>query len=168
VFKGRDGFLVLAVWGEGFWVKLCQALGLAELPADPRFASNNKRSTNRQALRALIEARLATRSIDEWLAELQAAGVPCAPINTLDRALTDAHVLERGMVAHTDHPVAGRAAIVGNPIKLSTANGDQAFSAAPLLGADSDAVLAELLGYSADRLAALRGAGVLTSPPASA
>jgi crotonobetainyl-CoA:carnitine CoA-transferase CaiB-like acyl-CoA transferase len=69
------------------------------------------------------------------------------------------------MVAHTDHPIAGQAAIVGNPIKLSTANDPQTFRAAPLLGADSDAVLAELLDYSADRLAALRAAGVLTSTP---
>jgi CoA:oxalate CoA-transferase len=86
VFKGRDGFLVLAVWGEGFWVKLCQALSLAELPPDPRFASNNLRSTNRQALRELIEARLATRSIDESLAELQAAGPAHPSIRWIERS----------------------------------------------------------------------------------
>jgi CoA:oxalate CoA-transferase len=167
VFKGQNGFIVLAVWGENFWIKLCETLGLADLPTDPRFESNNLRSVNRQALRELIEARLATRGIDDWLADLQAAGVPCAPINTLDRALTDAHVLERDMVAFTDHPLAGRAAVVGNPIKLSTAEATPAFSAAPVLGADSDALLHELLGYSAERLSALRSAGILTSTPAA-
>jgi CoA:oxalate CoA-transferase len=158
--RARDGYFALAVWGEEFWVRLCRVLELDELVADPRFATNTVRSEHRPELMELIEQRLAMRDVADWLEVLEAAGVPCAPINTLDRTLNDPQVLARDMVVTTQHPRAGRVPVIGNPIKLS-GDTEPGFKPAPALGEHTDTLLKEVLGYSRERIAALRREGVL-------
>ena len=79
-----DGELIVITGNDGQFRKLCQVLGLPELPDDPRFSRNQDRTANREALRPLLVDRLAKRTKDEWFRDLLAAGVPCAPINTID------------------------------------------------------------------------------------
>lgn len=79
-----DGELIVITGNDGQFRKLCQVLGLPELPDDPRFTRNQDRTANREALRPLLVERLAKRTKDEWFRDLLAAGVPCAPINTID------------------------------------------------------------------------------------
>ena len=79
-----DGELIVITGNDGQFRKLCQVLGLPELPDDPRFSRNQDRTANREALRPLLVERLAKRTKDEWFRDLLAAGVPCAPINTID------------------------------------------------------------------------------------
>jgi crotonobetainyl-CoA:carnitine CoA-transferase CaiB-like acyl-CoA transferase len=79
-----DGELIVIAGNDGQFRRLCQVLGLPELPADPRFGRNQDRTANREQLRPILVERLAKRGKDEWFRELLAAGVPCAPINTID------------------------------------------------------------------------------------
>jgi crotonobetainyl-CoA:carnitine CoA-transferase CaiB-like acyl-CoA transferase len=90
-----DGDIIVIAGNDGQFARLCKVLGAPELLDDPRFAHNQDRTANRDELRPLLEARLATRTRDEWFHELLAAGVPCAPINTLDEGV--AYATELGL-----------------------------------------------------------------------
>jgi len=103
---------------------------------------------------------LATECNQVWLEKLQKDGIPCAPVNTIAAALSDPHVHDRRMVVDVRHPNGQSVKQVGNPIKLSDYP-EEAFTAPPLLGHDTDAVLSRLLGFGADTLSGLRYRGVI-------
>ena len=109
---------------------------------------------------ALIEAVFKERTTDEWLTRLNAAGVPVAPIQAVDRVLADPQVRHRQMVAQVEHPVHGALPTLGTPIKIDGQLGLEITPPARL-GQHTDAVLRELLEYPAERLAALRRDGVV-------
>ncbi|GIF65596.1 CoA transferase [Asanoa ishikariensis] len=113
-----DGDLIVIAGNDGQFRKLCQVLGVPELTDDPRFARNQDRTANREALRPLLVAKLRTRTKDEWFRDLIAAGVPCAPINTLDRGVDYAEELGLAPVVEVGE---GAAAVpsVRNPITFS-------------------------------------------------
>ncbi|GAA3350807.1 CaiB/BaiF CoA-transferase family protein [Amorphoplanes nipponensis] len=106
-----DGELIVIAGNDGQFRKLCQVLDLPELPDDPRFGRNQDRTANREALRPLLVERLAKRTKDEWFRELLAAGVPCAPINTIDGGVALAEelgldpVVESGGVPGVRNPI---------------------------------------------------------------
>jgi crotonobetainyl-CoA:carnitine CoA-transferase CaiB-like acyl-CoA transferase len=133
---------------------------MAHLAADPRYASADQRSKHREELLTIIKAILKTRPAAEWLEELLAQRVPCAPINTVDQTLNDPVVLERHMVVQTEHPAYGRARSPGNPMKVEGIRDGQA-SAAPVQGEHTVAVLRELLGASDQHIDELKKAGVI-------
>ncbi|WP_306215041.1 CaiB/BaiF CoA transferase family protein [Actinoplanes sp. RD1] len=109
-----DGELIVIAGNDGQFRKLCQVLGLDELPADPRFGRNQDRTAHREQLRPILVERLATRTRDEWFRLLMAAGVPCAPINTIDGGVALAEELGLEPVV-TSGGVPG----VRNPITFS-------------------------------------------------
>jgi crotonobetainyl-CoA:carnitine CoA-transferase CaiB-like acyl-CoA transferase len=88
-----DGELIVIAGNDGQFRKLCRVLGLDGLPEDPRFGRNQDRTANREQLRPILVERLLTRTRDEWFRDLTAAGVPCAPINTIDRGVAMAEEL---------------------------------------------------------------------------
>ncbi|GHH33127.1 CaiB/BaiF CoA transferase family protein [Lentzea cavernae] len=106
-----DNDLIVAAANDGQFRKLCEVLGLSEVPDDPRFARNADRTRNREELRPLLEERLRTRGADEWFDLLVAAGVPCGPINTIDGGFAMAErfgldpVVVVGDVPTTRHPI---------------------------------------------------------------
>src|SRR5438874_947741 len=155
----RDGHLIVAVF-ERFWPAFCRAAAHPEWAADPRFAANGDRVANRAALMALIEHAFAGRTTHEWLERLHAEGVPAAPIQTVDRVLSDPQVHYRGMVVEVEHERLGRVPTLGTPIKV---DGATRFTPAPppQLGQHTDEVLATLLKYPGARLEALRREGVI-------
>lgn len=159
-FEAKDGHLVVATRQEGFWRKLCGALGEPGLAEDPRFATNASRIANREALVPRLEAMFRTRTVADWLERLRAAEVPAAPVNNLDRAFAEPPVAEREMIVEYDHPEVGRVRLPGNPIKMSDATGTPS-QPAPRLGEHTDAVLGELLRLSPERIAALRREGAI-------
>jgi formyl-CoA transferase/CoA:oxalate CoA-transferase len=154
-FPTRDGHVVVAVFAEKFWASFCRAIDRPELAADPRFDSNLKRVERREELVPGLEAVFAARTTAEWLARLQREGVPVAPINTVDRVVSDPQVLLREMVVELEHPTLGTLSTLGTPVK---ADGAPPFRPAPprALGEDTDPVLRELLGYSLERIDLLR------------
>ena len=115
---------------------------------------------NHDEVKALLDEILITRPRSVWLDKLNAAGVPCGSINTLDQVLTHPQVLARDMVVEVDHPVAGKTKLTGAPVKLSDTPAEIR-TPPPLLGEHTDEVLTEVLGLSASEIEALRAGGVV-------
>ncbi|AVT29522.1 MULTISPECIES: CaiB/BaiF CoA-transferase family protein [unclassified Plantactinospora] len=113
-----DGELIVIAGNDGQFRKLCEVLGLPELVDDPRFGRNQDRTANREELRPLLVERLRTRTRDEWFADLIAAGVPCAPINTIDRGVAFAEQVGLDPVV-TLGEGADAVPMVRNPITFS-------------------------------------------------
>lgn len=159
-FQAADKSFLVAVGSERLWECFCQALGVADtIGADPRFRANADRLRNRFELRAELEPLFATQPAEHWLAALRAAGIPCGPINDMDEALADPHVLARGMVVPMEHPQLGPIRVVGNPMHFSHTPATYRL-APPTLGQHTDAILRDL-GYDDPAIAKLRGQGVL-------
>ena len=161
VFPTGDGFIIIAANNDGQFERFCHAAGTPELLEDPDFASNALRVRSRDRLIPLIEAVTRTRGTDAWMEALEAAGVPCAPVNTIDRVFADPQVEARGMQIRMPHPLAGEdVRLVGSPIRLSRTPVSYR-RAPPALGQHTDEVLAEVLGLGEDERAALREEGVI-------
>jgi crotonobetainyl-CoA:carnitine CoA-transferase CaiB-like acyl-CoA transferase len=152
-FPTDDGWINIGGANQANWERVAAVLGLPELLADPRFKTNADRMAHKQALADLISARTRTRPSAEWLAALEAAGVPAGPINRISDMLADPQVRARQMVVELDHPRAGSVPALGLPIKFSDTPGSVR-SAAPLLGQHTREVLRSL-GYSDAQVDAL-------------
>jgi crotonobetainyl-CoA:carnitine CoA-transferase CaiB-like acyl-CoA transferase len=159
VFEVADGHLILAVGNDAQFARFCAVAGCSELAADPRFARNAGRVRERAVLVPLLAARLKLKPRAEWLSALEAAKVPCGPINDLADVFADPQVRERAMTVDLPHPLAGSVRLVASPIRLS-ATPVRYRRAPPLLGNDSDEVLAEF-GFDPEAIAALRVAGAI-------
>jgi formyl-CoA transferase/CoA:oxalate CoA-transferase len=158
-FQTSDGFVMIAVGNDSLWRKFAGALGQEGLAEDPRFVTNPLRLAHRAELLAIIEQLLRSATSDEWVARLDAAGVPVGPIQTVDQALADPQVVARGLVTEVEHPEAGRLKTIACPVRL-TRTPASVRSAPPLLGQHSDEVLGQL-GYSAARIRELHEAGAV-------
>ena len=159
VFEVADGHLILAVGNDAQFARFCAVAGCGELAQDPRFATNRLRVKHRAELVPLLAERLRQRPRADWLAALEAATVPCGPINDLDEVFADPQVQARGMQQAVGHPLSDRLSLVASPMKLS-ATPVQLRRAPPLLGQHTDEVLEELGVDSAGRQA-LRERGVI-------
>jgi len=158
-FSTADGEIALAVGSERQWVRLCEAIGLPELATDPRFATNAARVAARSELRAILAERLVGEPTAAWLERLETAEVPCGPINDIVAALASEQAQARAMVAEVVHPRLGPIRQLGIPFKLA-ATPASIRTAPPLLGEDTDGILAEL-GYVPAEVARLHRDGVV-------
>jgi len=159
VFEVADGHMILAVGNDGQFGRFCAVAGSPELARDPRFARNADRVRHRATLVPLLAATLKRRPRREWLEALEAAKVPCGPINDLADVFADPQVQARGMTVDVAHPLAGSIRLVSSPMKLS-ATPVRHDRAPPLLGADTVPVLAEF-GLDAEAIAGLKRAGAI-------
>jgi crotonobetainyl-CoA:carnitine CoA-transferase CaiB-like acyl-CoA transferase len=146
-FKAKDGWLTIGGANQPNWQRLARVLDAPEWIEDARFLTNTHRMQNLDALVALMNEKLATRTVAEWIALLEPAGVPCGPINSIAQVFEDPHALARDMVVELEHPKAGRTRAIGLPIKLSATPGKVA-RPAPLFGQHTREVLAEF-GFGA-------------------
>lgn len=147
VFAASDGFFVLAVGNDGQFAKLCAALGHAEWSSDSRFATNAARVGANAELTVLLAGVFEQRRRDDIVALLDAAGVPCAPINDVAQVFDDPQIRHRRMVRDLPHPLSGTVPQVVSPMRFAEA--PLAFDRGPpLLGQDTRDVL-EWLGFSA-------------------
>ena len=159
-FEAADGDLVIAVGNDELWRRLCDVLGLGDLATDPRFATNQVRVVNHAELRLILAETLQKRPHQVWIDELTRAGVPCGAVRSLDQVLTDPQLIERGMIASLDHPVAGALNVLGVPVKLSRSPG-LVRTPPPLLGEHTTRVLTEDLGLDAMAIECLKRDGVI-------
>lgn len=159
-FETGDKPLIIAVGNDKLWASLCEVLGVMELIDDPRFRTNPLRVENRAECVGLLTEVLKTRTRDEWIPLLNAAGVPCAPISSMDEVFSDPQVLHRKMLVEVDHPTAGRIKLAGIPVKYSDTEATIK-SHPPLLGEHTEEILSEVLGFDKDKIEDLRSREVL-------
>jgi len=157
--RTADRPLVIGVGNDAMFARLCHALGHPEWADDPDFINNGSRVRNRTRLATLIEGVMSGQPRQHWLSLLDAAEIPCGPINDYAQVFSDPQVAARGMVLETDHPALGSLRTLGSPIKMSATPAD-ASRRAPLLGEHTDEVLTQF-GLSADDIAALRRSGAV-------
>ena len=150
--------MVIAAGNDKLFHILTQAMEKPELADDPRFVTNILRVENHEQLKPIVEEWTSKLDIDEIVDKLLALGCPAAPINTIDRVVSDPHIaVARQMFVDCDHPV-GKLKLTGNQVKL-TNHPITEFRPAPLLGQDCEKVLGEKLGMSAEEVEQLRQAG---------
>jgi crotonobetainyl-CoA:carnitine CoA-transferase CaiB-like acyl-CoA transferase len=159
-FDVRDGLLMLAVGNDEQFRRFCEAIGLAALAADPRFATNPERVAHRHVLLPLLAPVLSTRTREEWVRVLRDAGVPCGAVRTIGEMMADPQLAARDMIVSVSHPTAGELRLVGNPVKLSEPVG-HADRAAPALGEHTESILTHELGLKAREVEDLRRRGVV-------
>jgi crotonobetainyl-CoA:carnitine CoA-transferase CaiB-like acyl-CoA transferase len=160
-FRAADGWLTIGGANQPNWERLARVLGAPEWIEDPRFRTNAERMKNLAALVDLMNQQLQRRTVREWIAALEAAGVPCGPINSIADMAADPQTAARAMVVELEHGRAGRTRALGLPIKLSATPGKVA-RAAPVLGEHTVEVLSEF-GFSRSEIEALIAAGAAVS-----
>jgi crotonobetainyl-CoA:carnitine CoA-transferase CaiB-like acyl-CoA transferase len=159
-FRTADGWIIVAAGNDGQWRRFCELGGRAELCDDPRFRRVQDRIRNREALAPLLEEMVARRSSKEWIDGMEAAGVPCGPINDLKQVFENPQVQARGMRIDIERADAGPVKLVANPIKASRTPPAYRLPP-PRLGEHTDEVLSAVLGWDAARIEAARAAGAI-------
>ncbi|MEK9645322.1 MAG: CaiB/BaiF CoA-transferase family protein [Alphaproteobacteria bacterium] len=160
VFETSDGHVILAAGNDGQFARFCDVASVPELAADPAFATNPKRIENREALLPKIRELFRARTTDDWIASLEQVGVPCGPINTLDRVFADPQTRERGVAIDMPHPQAGAVGLVAAPAKLSETPIDYR-RPPPIRGEHTDEVLRDVMKMSDEEIARLRADGII-------
>ncbi|HJY83383.1 MAG TPA: CoA transferase [Candidatus Binatia bacterium] len=157
-FKVKDGHINIAASGQHMWKRLCDALDAAQLYEDSRFSTPGRRSQNRDALTVALEEKLRTKTSSEWIVALNAAGVPCGPILTIDQVFANEQVQHLELAHEIDHPQLGAIQVLGLPVTLSRTPG-AIRTPTPEKGEHTDEILREL-GMSAEEVRRLHEEGV--------
>jgi crotonobetainyl-CoA:carnitine CoA-transferase CaiB-like acyl-CoA transferase len=162
VFKAKDGHIILGVGNDQQFRRFCEFAGRPELADDPRFAGNDRRVRNRDALIPALEAMIASRPAAEWLEGLAARNVPCGPVNNIDQVFADPQVRQRQMTVTLPHPLAasGEVTLLANPVRFSETPVSYR-RAPPTVGEHTAEVLAELLGLDEASVLGLESRGVV-------
>jgi len=151
--------VILGANNDAQFRRLCEFAGVPELAVNPKFATNALRLKHRAELIGIVSDLTRKHATQHWVEGLEAAGLPCGPVNTIDRVFDDPQVRHRGMKIAMEHP-AGEAPLIGSPLKLS----DTPVSyrrPPPTLGQHTDEVLEQLLGLGESERCALRAAGIV-------
>lgn len=159
-FPTADGDLILTVGNDSQFRRFAAVAGQPQWAEDPRFLTNKLRVAHRAELIPLIRQVTVFKATAQWVSELEAAGVPCGPVNDLAQVFADPHVVARGLAIELPHVLAGRVPQVASPIRLSETPVEYT-RAPPLLGEHTAQVLQALLGIGEEEITVLREAGVL-------
>jgi len=151
---------MLAVGNDGQFRRLCAIVGEQWLADEDRYATNAARVKHRDELIGRLSSVLQTQPLAHWLGELEAQGVPCAPVNSIDQVFADPQVTARGMRIELPHDSGGSVPLVANPLRFS-ATPVEYTRAPPLLGADTRALLRDRLGLDDARIEQLLAAGAI-------
>jgi formyl-CoA transferase len=160
VFPTSDGHINIAASGDNLWERCCKALGVAELVAHPDYATGGNRSKNRVVLNGLLGERTKTNTSEHWIAALNAAGVPCGPINSIDQTFAEPQVKHLGIARKVRHKKLGEMRLVGQPINMSRYPQPEALGPTPDLGEHTVEVLSGL-GYGEADIVALKAKGIV-------
>jgi len=160
MFRCQDGPIMLVVGNKAQWEKFCRVLDVGQLPADPRFVTNQDRIRHRAELNAILDPVFMSRPKQHWIDALAEVGVPCGPVNELEEVFADRQVRERQMVIHLPHPARAAMPMLANPIRFSDTP-VQYRMRPPDLGQHTGEVLKDALGYDEEKLQELRQRGVV-------
>jgi glutaryl-CoA transferase len=150
-FQASDAWFVIAVGNDKQFARLCEMIGKSELTEDSRFVTNSGRVEHRDEVIALLKPVFLEKTASEWLSALEAEGIPCGPINTLDRVFAEPQVAAREMLIHMKHPEIGDLKLVGLPLKFSDTPVGYKLPP-PKLGEHTKKILIDELGYSDTRI----------------
>ncbi|MDD5713260.1 MAG: CaiB/BaiF CoA-transferase family protein [Smithellaceae bacterium] len=158
-FQTKDSEIVITASTDKFFLMLCDLIGRPEIKEDPRFRTNELRTENASTLSDIINGAMASQTTTWWLDKLEAAGIPCAPLNNVADLFADGQIHARNMLV----PVVGEdLRIAGNPIKIDGVPDGEAAGSYPRLGEHNDEVLEGLLGYSAAEVQDFYETGILS------
>jgi crotonobetainyl-CoA:carnitine CoA-transferase CaiB-like acyl-CoA transferase len=160
VFATADGHLILATSNDNQFRNFAKLAGIADVAAEPRFAKNAERVAHREALIAIITPIFAERTTAQWIKDLEAANIPCGPINTVDQVFADPQAIARSLKVTMEHPVAGKLDLVASPLRLEKTPPEYRLPP-PLLGQHTDEILAEMLELDGAARAKLRETGII-------
>ena len=160
VFPTADGHIILAIGNDSQFASFCQTAGCAELAQEPRFRTMSQRIIHRGELIPLITEVMRARTKHEWIEALEAANVPCGPINNMKEVFEDPQVRHRKLRVDIPHPMGGAAPVVASPLRLSETPVEYRL-APPTLGQHNEEVLKGLLGKSDADIKGLRDAGIV-------
>ena len=161
VYPTNDGYVAIFTASDRHWDSITRVLDREDLLTNPDYAGTPDRAARTEEIDAMVEAWTRPRSKDEVMAILTKAHVPCAPVRTTREVANDPHLMSRDVWVDIEHPRRGKTRVPRSPIRLHGCAPGLVARPAPLLGQDTDRVLSELLGLSADELAALHAAGVI-------
>ncbi len=155
-FLAKDGvYIALSVGNDEQWRKFCEVAEIKSLTQNPKFLNNPKRVENHKELIPLLQEAILRKTSEEWHRLLTDAGIPNAPINTLDRVFADPQAVARGVAIELHHPAIGKYKVVGSPMKLSETPVQYRIPA-PLLGENTETILMDLLGYDKAKITQLK------------
>jgi crotonobetainyl-CoA:carnitine CoA-transferase CaiB-like acyl-CoA transferase len=160
MFQTADGFINIAASGDNLWKRFCEVAGDKDLSSNPDFANVPLRAKNRPALIAHLNDIVRSKPSAFWVEELNKAGVPCGPINTIDQVFADPQVEHLKIRRPVDHPKLGTFDIIGQPIHMSAYPQPERLKPTPDQGEHTDEILKEF-GYDAAAIAGLREKGVV-------
>lgn len=160
MFKARDGYMVIAIGNEKLWHRFCQAIGRESFLKDPRFVDNKKRLKNEKILKVLIERWTKKKTVKELLIIFNELGIPCGPVNSMERMVCHPQIVFRNIIQEIKHPVAGKIKMAGIPLKMAGFS-DKIPGRPPLLGEDTGEILKKYLKYSPKKIKELRREGVI-------
>lgn len=158
VFKASDRDFIIACGNDTQFIQLCQAIGLPELPNDPKFTRNADRIKYREEIIHLLSTHFLTKTADEWVGIIQAAKVPVGCINNLEQAFEEPQVIERKMLVDMSHPQREHLKFIGSPIKMSRTPVEYK-NAPPMLGQHTEEILSNIL--SRERFSELKSKGII-------
>jgi len=158
-FETADGYLIVGVGNDALWQRFCPAVGRPDLDR-PEFRSNADRVRNYAALKILLDPLFRGAPTTDWLERLLRAGIPAGRVSNVAEVFDNPQIAPRQMLVEIQHPTVGRIQMAGNPIKMSEAGGG-ALRPPPLLGEHGAEILRDRLGFSAEKIQALRDEGVI-------
>lgn len=160
-FQAKDGkFVITPIGNDSLWATFCKVIGRTDLTDHELYRTNGLRTQHRDTLIPILEKEMLRKTAEEWLADLNAAGLPNSPINTIDQVVSDKNLHHRDMIVTVDQPKVGPVTMAGSPFRLSETPGEVR-TPAPLLGQHSREVLVEFLGYDTARVDALMADGTV-------
>ena len=160
-FTTQDGFVVIAVITDAFWQSLLDVVNVDSL-RDEKFNLSVDRLNNQIFIEKELNKILSTQTSEYWVKKLNAAKVPCGPINKFSDALNDEQVLHRNMMVDVDHPDGGKVTMPGNPVKMSHTD-EESYSPPPHLGKHTKDILIDWSGYDKDQINQLLNDDVIRS-----
>ncbi len=160
-FMAKDDYFVLPIGNDNLWVKFCNAVGKNEWGTDRKFVTNAVRNENLEILTPLLEELFLTKNASEWIELIEEYGVPCGPINTIEKVMNDEQIHARNMIVEVNDDRAGSIKIAGNPIKMTSIPEEKKRGYVPKLGENTKEVLGKYLGFDEKKIKQLKEDGVI-------
>ena len=149
-YQTLDSYIIVACGNNNIFRRFCDTVGMKELANDSKYSTNQSRNLHMIELSELIQKKMITRTTSEWMGILLKDDIPCGPINSIDKLFKDEQIRARNMLVDVEQPGIGKIAVAGNPVKMSTVQGEDEIPKlpAPGIGENTKEVLQNLLGYS--------------------